>query len=328
MDRTAVDKFFELLRAGLRETSVSGFSATPQEWGAILWLAREQTVTGILYTGIARLPEEKMPPVPQRMTLLVEIDQIAKRTERVREVAEQLLADLRAAGLHPVIMKGPEAGKYYPAPSLRTSGDIDIFLNMPEYAQALSLLSAHGIAPLRAPDGSHVYQFGGVTVEHHPRYYDVHVRPEKLPAIPSPEAELLMFSAHILKHAIGAGVGLRQFCDIAEAYMALKGQYDCKLLLAAIEHAGMRRWHDLLCSFLQEHLGVPENALPTHKTVRTSGLYEIVLSGGNFGQHRKGLKRGKLQTLKAFLRRLPFSLRIAPRETFRTITELAQGNLH
>ncbi len=328
MEQAIVDIFFKLLRAGLRESDIAGIKATPEAWERIFQIAREQAVSGILFKGATRLPEEEMPPAALRMGLLVEVNQISSRTERVRKVAENLLADFQSAGFHPVVMKGPAVGKYYPDPSFRTSGDIDLFLNEAEYAAALSWLFGRGIVASPEPDGSHIYSLQGVSVEHHPRYYDVHTRADRLPPVPSAEAELLMLSAHILKHAIGVGVGLRQICDIAQAYRMLQGKYDRVALGAFIKTAGLQRWNNLLCSFLATYLKVPDETLPAYRTVDPAQLFEIVFSGGNFGQHRKGLKRGKLQTFLAFVRRLPFSLRYAPRETFWTMIELAKGNLH
>lgn len=328
LDREIIGKFFILLRAGLTDTPAGGFAATAEEWDAILRLAREQTVPGIVYSGISRLPESGMPDAARRIALMVEAERIAARTRLVGRVAEDLLSELRAADLHPVILKGPAAGRHYPAPELRTSGDIDLFLNRYEYADALSFLSARGIMAFREPDGSHLYKRDGVTVELHPRYFDLHVREELLPAVPSPEAELLMLSAHILKHAIGVGVGLRQICDIAQAYRALAHRWDRETLQDCLEGTGLNRWNDLLCSFLTAHLQVPEQLLPEFRRVSPERLYEIVFAGGNFGRHRKGMKGGKLRTLGHFLRRLPFSLHLAPRETLRTLAELTQGNLH
>lgn len=325
--RTAEEKFFTLLRAGLRETRISGLSVTDEEWEEILRIARRQTVLGIVSHGISLLPEEEMPPVPQRIALLVETGKISNRTDLVRETARKLVADFQAAGLHPVVMKGPAVGRYYPVPSLRTSGDIDLFFGGKEYSSALSRLAALGTDVRHEPDGSHVYSWDGVTVEHHPRYFDLHLKNGSLPPVPSPEAELLMLSAHILKHAIGVGVGLRQICDTAQACVALQGKYDSEVLLSCIRKAGMQRWHDILCSFLKEYLGVPSDALPAHRPADPSALLGIVRSGGNFGQHRAGGRAGKAGTVGSFLRRLPFSLRTAPRETFRTILELAKGNL-
>ncbi|NLN98883.1 MAG: nucleotidyltransferase family protein [Bacteroidales bacterium] len=328
MEQAVVEIFFKLLRAGLYESDISGIGATPEAWERIFRIAREQAVSGIVFKGATRLPEEEMPPETLRMGLLVEVNRISSRTDHVLKVAKKLLADFQAAGFHPVVMKGPAVGKYYPAPSFRTSGDIDLFLSGKEYGSALSWLSERGIAASPEPDGSHLYSLEGVTVEHHPRYYDVHVRANRLPPVPSAEAELLMLSAHILKHAIGVGVGLRQICDIAQAYRMLQGKYDREALGKFIKTAGLQQWNHLLCSFLETYLEVPEETLPAYRSVDPARLFGIVFSGGNFGQYRKGLKQGKLQTLLAFVRRLPFSLRYAPRETFWTMAELAKGNLH
>ena len=60
----------------------------------------------------------------------------------------------------------------------------------------------------------------------------------------------------------------------------------------------------------------------------------MVLEGGNFGHFATARpeelaaddRRRKLNTFRRFLRRLPFSLRYAPRETFATIWALTKGN--
>ena len=44
-------------------------------------------------------------------------------------------------------------------------------------------------------------------------------------------------------------------------------------------------------------------------------------------QRQRKLRFKKMQAAGAFLKRLPFSLRVAPRETVATIGELVKGNL-
>lgn len=136
-----------------------------------------------------------------------------------------------------------------------------------------------------------------------------------------------MLSSHILKHAIGVGIGLKQFCDMAMAFSALDGKYDQEELGTCIRKCGLRRWNDLLCSFLAEFLGSPAATLPAHRTVSASPLLRIVMEGGNFGQHADGFRLSKSYTVRRFIGRLPFSLRISPRETFGTLLDLTKGNL-
>ena len=155
-----------------------------------------------------------------------------------------------------------------------------------------------------------------------------------LPEPGTPEATVLMLSAHILKHAIGPGVGIRQLCDLAVAWLALKPELDTSAIRTLFRRTGTYRWNRLLFSFLEENLGL--NGSPFEgERVQTGSLKTIILEGGNFGHHaearkdalRAGNRRRKLNTLSRFLRRIPFSIRYSPRETFATVWTLIIGNM-
>lgn len=327
------DIFFALLRAGLWERDLR-LAAVPsaEDWLALLETARRQAVLGLLYRGIAHLPENQMPPADRRLRLLAEIDHIERRNKQMEQTQQELLGRFRDAGLHPLVQKGSEAGKYYAHPLLRESGDIDLFFPPDAFGRAC----AEFPGARTAPDGACVFKFRDVTVELHPRYYDLHRPVATLPEVPSVYAELMMLSAHILKHAIGAGVGCKQLCDLALALARTDGKYDKEQLRAYLKRAGLLRWQRVLCSLLVADLGLdPACCLPDFMPGDPAPLRRIVLAGGAFGlfapAREKAVRTGKtarkMQAAGAFLKRLPFSLRVAPRETVATIGELVKGNL-
>ena len=358
---TTQDIFFAVLRAGLWEQDLR-LDAAPgaDTWQEVLQTARDQAVLGLVYRGMAHLPAEQLPPSPVRMRLLSDVDRIARRVQALGAVERDLLERLRAAGLHPAVQKGSEAGKYYAHPELRESGDIDLCFPAGEIPLARETVTAAGAASVHAAsDGSVVCRYRDVTIELHPRYFDLHVGEDRLPEVPSVVAELVMLSAHILKHAIGEGVGCKQLCDMARALDGAEGRYDKSALRAALRRCGLFRWHHLLCSLLVTDLGLDparclpdapspgaEAAAPAVSAAHAAGagtfvpcdpepLRRIVLRGGAFGYadpaRRQAVSRGtaarKAHAAGAFLRRLPFSLRIAPRETLATLAGLIRGNL-
>ena len=354
----STDIFFAVLRAGLWEQDLRLDAAPGADgWQEVLQTARDQAVLGLVYRGMAHLPAEQLPPAPVRMRLLSDVDRIARRVQALGAVERDLLERLRAAGLHPTVQKGSEAGKYYAHPELRESGDIDFCFPAGELPFARETQTAAGAASVHtASDGSVVCRYRDVTVELHPRYFDLHVGEDRLPEVPSVVAELVMLSAHILKHAIGEGVGCKQLCDMARALDGAEGRYDKAALRAALRRCGLLRWHRLLCSLLVTDLGLdPARCLPyapasdagtaapagsaagagSFVPVDPAPLRRIVLRGGAFGYadpaRRQAVSRGpaarKAHAAGAFLRRLPFSLRIAPRETIATLAELIRGNL-
>lgn len=320
------DIFFSLLRSGLWGSGPADLAGEEPDWDSIFTLARRQAVFGLVFRGASMLPENQMPPMPDRMKLMVEAGKIEKQAGKVKGTAREIVANLTEAGFSPLVFKGPAVGKYYREPELRTSGDVDIWI--PQHLEAAAgLFRDKGLTVMKEADGAFRFAMDGVTVELHRRYYDLHVSPGKLPEVPSACAELLMLSSHILKHAIGVGIGLKQFCDMAMAFSALEGRYDRGEFESCVRSCGLRRWNDLLCSFLAEFLGSPAATLPAYRTMSASPLLRIVMEGGNFGQHADGFRLSKSYTVRRFIGRLPFSLRISPRETFGTLLDLTKGNL-
>ena len=180
------------------------------------------------------------------------------------------------------------------------------------------MIGGTGIEYSRKPDSSVAFTLRGCEVELHRKYFDLHVRKEKLPPVGIPEAELLMLSAHILKHACTAGVGLRQIFDFAFAYKAYEGDYG--KLHDLFGRCGLARWNALLLSFIKDYI---DPCADVPDKVDSAWLFRIVERGGNFGHFRDGrlesirrqpALRRKLDTFRRLLSNLSFSLRYAPRE--------------
>ena len=338
------------------------------DWAGILETARKQTVCGLVYRGVALLPEEVQVPDSIVFPLITEADRVIRQSRTVSRAAEQLVAFFEGRSLHPLILKGPSVAVLYPKPELRESGDIDVFFTEKEFGKAVHAIrerltkmpgpagndkgtendakaarkdgetagnDAKAADVLRTlPDGSIHYDWNGVDIDQHPKYFDLDAAPDILPEVPSPEATLLMLSAHILKHCMGAGIGLRQLCDMAIAYQALP--YDRERLLACYQATGTDPWNRLLASFLVRYLGAEDIPYESPKELPDPApLLDIVLTGGNFGHHEQSRSqalqasplRRKADTAGRFLRRLPFSLRYAPKQLAAFFKELVRGNL-
>lgn len=342
--------FFALLRSGLYERPLSDEEQTvvsmlqPADWPSLVQLARQQTVTGLLYRAINHLPQGTALPGDIVLDLMAYAGGLERENRRKTAVMEALLADYTLAGLHPVVLKGATVAAYYVHPELRYSGDIDLYFPPEEVDRACQLTEGC----TKASDGTIHFRRDGVDIDLHDRYFDLHCAAGKLPAVGTPEATVLMLSAHILKHAVGAGIGIRQLCDLAMAWQALRrpsAEADSGIKPAAMQEVfrrtGTLRWNRLLFSFLEDYLGLTDSPLADQR-VCSDPLLKIVLEGGNFGHfaaartaalqagasgERAGTRRRKRNTLSRFLHRLPFSLRYAPRETFATMWTLVRGNL-
>lgn len=145
----------------------------------------------------------------------------------------------------------------------------------------------------------------------------------------------MMLNAHIMKHAMGWGVGLRQLCDMARACRVLEKEVDSEKVCEIYRRAGIRKWSNLLYAFLKEQLGLADEFIYCKSVGYNSiPLCEIVWRGGNFGWHseervcssQKKWKR-KLQTFLFFLQNVKFSCKFVIRESFWTIMDLVRGQM-
>lgn len=327
------DAFFALLRLALFDHPLpEEFSLTDDQWGGIVEMAERQQVVGIVSQAVSRLDPSVEVPEPVVFKLMFATDEIRRRSRKVLGLSRSLLAELTEAGLRPIIMKGPSVAAFYPEPELRTAGDIDLYLSEEDFPLAMEMAGRSGLSVEASPDGSVLYTRDGIVIDQHRRYFDLHVRPELLPPVPSAEATLLMLSSHILKHCLGPGIGMRQLCDMALAYHALP--YDRERLLAYFRASRTLRWNRLLAAFLRDVLAADPGLFPGDR-ISSRPLRRIVLRSGDFGRasssrrqaEKAGRRARKLDTVLRFLRGIPFSLRFAPREFFRYAGSLVSGNL-
>lgn len=303
-----------------------------EDWAAIYLLANQQTVTGLLQKSVELLDA----PLPEDLSisLMIDAEKIEKRAKKVRTLADRLVTSLRKDGFYPVVFKGPSVAAYYPDPDLRVSGDLDLYIPGNDFPKMLDWFDKREISYSHSPDGSCQCNLAGISVDIHSHFYDLSIEESELPPVSSPEGTLLMLSSHILKHAMGPGVGLRQICDMAMAYRALEGFYDKATLLSLYEKTGILKWNRLLSGFIESSLKIKT---PVPDADRYSKRLETILfAGGDFGHHSKsrmkGLSHGghnrKVDTALRFVYNLPFSMRYAPRELFFYTKKLLKGNLN
>ena len=100
-----VSALFVLLRAGLWEKKpddISLFPLSEDEWTEIFGMARKQTVTGIVYAGICRLPDELMPPSRVLLKWVATIDGIERSNVKMNRTIARLYEIFRREGLNRV----------------------------------------------------------------------------------------------------------------------------------------------------------------------------------------------------------------------------------
>lgn len=351
-----------ILRSGLWEREIDDLSVFPlsaEEWEQLFRMSKQQTVIGIVYQGLQYLPQEVSPPLSLLIRWTAVIDAIERRNREMNKALFDLSSLFRSHGIEAILQKGQGVAQLYEKPLLRECGDIDLcFKSRSDMDAAADCIRSQKIGIEKMPDGSSLYMWQGVEVEHHPRLLDLHnpflrgyadrlehtygydavtlTSDEDVQAtVASPFLNLLLLNLHILKHALGWGIGLRQLCDMARAYFVLGDKVDMKEMEKCSRKLGLERWNALLNAVLIQHLGLPASCLPYSAIAQDAQpLIDIVWRGGNFGFQleerttpaQSVLKR-KLRTANSFLKKLPFVIRYAPKEAFWIVAGLLKGQM-
>lgn len=358
----AESAFKELLRKGLRgeEPDNSLFeNLTGEDWEAIYHIAKRQTVCGICYDSFCRLPDRLLPPGSLLPRWVARVNAIETRNIEMRCALTELISVFRKAGLHPIVQKGLSVARFYVNPESRESGDIDLWLPGEELSTGFDIISKLNCIPVTHPDGSISFSYKGFIVEFHRTLISISnpmlsdrldsytlVLCKKLgytdTGIPSPPPllELLLLDVHIMRHAFGNGIGMRQICDYVIASKSLNDSYDRRVFENCCRILGISKWTALLNRFAESYLDADPTNLPPSgwtgkKELPVSKLHDIISSGGNFGQHLKkySLNSGKsaktkFHTLTMLARRSQFAASIAPTEAFWNFIRLLVGQIH
>ena len=101
------DALFTLLRIGLgvAEPQPSGFALSAEDWERLYSMAGEQSVLGIAYAGIERLPKDAQPPMELAFQWASEAETVRGHNRLVNAEASRL-TELFAAAVHGISGRG------------------------------------------------------------------------------------------------------------------------------------------------------------------------------------------------------------------------------
>ena len=217
------------------------------DWDACYQFAKRQTLVGVLFDGIQRLPKELAPARPLLLRWLSDSESIRRRNMRMDRASAYIYNKVCAAGFRCCILKGQGNALLYPRPSSRIPGDVDVWVmaNREELRHiALSLTEGDGSSFQESLNhiGLTVH---GVSVELHstPALLNSPLHNSRLQkwlkqnadlqcsnrialpnnagevAVPTLSFNVIYQLCHLFHHCFYEGVGLRQIVDY---YFVLK----------------------------------------------------------------------------------------------------------
>lgn len=334
--------FFELLQVAIGNLDKMSANPTEKEWYELYSIAQKQTLLGISFLGIERLPKEQRPP----KTLLMQWFSIANHIKEMNEeqdkkslaVANRFLKD----GFKSVILKGQGIAQLYPDGKYRTPGDIDIWLDgtresIYNYVKTFEPQTRAVYHNIAAPS------IRGTEIEVHStpswmnsyctninlqRFFQQYATEtfnnneylavsddgmlyyRKFP-VPTLTFNRVFILVHIYRHLFGEGIGLRQLLDYY--YVLCQGftEEERRETLQVLASLKMLRFASAVMYVLQTVFGMDEKYLLLTPDIKEGRflLNEIMLAG-NFGHHDERIKRiANERALHVFLRRSIRNLR-------------------
>lgn len=326
--------FFELLRAGLWEDADANLNLNVNEdvdWDAVLRLAREQSVVGLVAAGLEHVTDV---PVPHgwafqmvRKTLGLE-----QKNRNKNVFINELMNELEGAGIRAVMVKGQGLAQCYEKPLWRASGDIDLYLDEGDFQKAKKFFRP--LVDKFDPDddfAKHINMtYKGWVVEIHANQYSV-LSPRinnmldevhrdmffgggvrtwyndgRNVTLPSADNDAIIVFTHFFNHFYRGGMGLRQICDWCRLLYTYRDSLNRELLESRLRKAGlMTEWqafYNLACKYL----GMPDldsgcMARDSRFDKKAERIMDFIMEVGNFGHNRD----------TSYYKKYPFAVRKA-----------------
>lgn len=313
---TNIEAFLELLRAGLweKEARLSAFNGI--DYVAIMQLAEEQSVVGLITAGLDKVVDIK---VPQEVILefIGSTLQIEQRNQMMNAFLEELAEKLRMNDIDAFLVKGQGIAQCYEKPMWRASGDIDLLLDVENYEKAKKLLVP--LADSVNTEYTHFKHIGltinGELVELHgtlhtrlskridneiDRIQDALIQGarflihegRKIAELPDPDSDVIFVFTHFLHHFFFEGVGLRQICDWCRLLWTYPTEIDIALLEHRLKKMGlMSEWRSF-AALAVDWLGMPVEAVPLYSpeecwSRKAKKVMQDVVKVGNFGYNER-----------------------------------------
>lgn len=316
--------FLQALEASLEgQTPDWDRSVTEQELAAVLKLARDHRVLPMVYQAVHGCPvfsglDAGMLAGYRRNVMQA----VMLQTRRTAEFLP-VLAELRSAGVHPLVVKGLVCRKLFPAPDQRLSSDEDVLIPPEEFEICHRVLTGLGFSADN-PEDPHEVSYrgeGSLYLEIHKSLFpedslaygdlnrffrDCRQRAAEQDGIPtlSPTDHMLYLLLHAFKHFLHSGFGIRQVCDMVCYANAWGTAMDWEWILACCREARAERFAAGLFKIGAEYLGFyPEKSGYSKQwmeiSVEIEPLLEDILCAGVYGSAQKSRLHSATVTVNA-----------------------------
>jgi len=317
--------FFQLLQISIEKRRQFNSTITQNEWAELFAMAKKQSLAGICFTGVEKLPKEQSPGEDLIMDWMGEAVKVQRRNSKLNEVCQELSTNFGNKGFTTCILKGQSNRIYYPThlASRRTPGDVDIWL-FPKGSQqnsvkrTMELLDNESRIVSLAYLHAELKPLNTVAIEAHfrPTFLNEPIHNHRLQqwfteskadcimesgiadgiTIPmlKPVYNIIFQLVHIYRHLLDEGIGLRQLLDY---YFLLRGTVQSlndeqkKTIADKLSAFGLNRIAGAVMFVLREVFLIEEKYMIVSVNERYGRqLLDEIMIAGNFGHYDPRLK--------------------------------------
>ena len=329
--------FFELLRAGLWEIDarLSQYKYKDVDYSAVMRMAEEQSVVGLVAAGLEHLVDVKVPQV-LALQFAGQAIQLEQRNKAMNAFIADLIDNLRKEDIYAILVKGQGIAQCYEKPLWRASGDVDLLLSESNYERAKVFLTP--LATDVETEYTHFKHQGmtvngwvvelhgtlhsrlskrvddGIDASQRELFYSGKVRSWMNGGtqvfLPAPDEDVIFVFTHILHHFFFEGIGLRQICDWCRLLWTYKDKLNRGLLESRIRKMGLMSEWKAFAAFAVKWLGMPVEAMPlienndnhnSNLDKKADKICKFVLEVGNFGHKQRRDYKGMSYLRRKFV---------------------------
>ena len=305
MTLTATERQF--LHIAKATVSSGELPAESVDWPAVFALAGQQKLLPIVFEAVRKMPAAEENVALFAVTKQQVIGQVLNQTVRSAEFAD-LYRKLRAAGLHPIVVKGQLCGRLYPLKDHRISADDDLYISDAEFMTCHEQLLANDLRTDTPADELASADEVPYTKNGSPLYIELHrhlfdsaedahdelnhfftdINPVEMDgflAMP-PHEHLLYLILHAYKHFVRSGIGLRQFCDIGLWAREYHTEIDWQRLREQCESVHAATFAAAAFRIARDYLGIDfDLPTPWDASIDVEPLLHDTLCGGVYGSN-------------------------------------------
>lgn len=286
------------------------------DYSEVMRLAQEQSVVGLVATGLEHVTDVKVPRV-WALQFAGQTIQLEQRNKEMNAFIADLIEKLRKNDIYTILVKGQGIAQCYVRPQWRPCGDVDLLLSDNNLCAAKSYLSplASHVDKEESYEQHTAMTIDSWLVELHGNlrtgvtskidkgiedlqngvFYGGNVRSwlngNTQIFLSGSDIDVLFIFTHILKHFFRNGIGLRQICDWCRLLWTYKDSLNHGLLESRIQKMGIMTEWKAFAALAVEHLGMPVEAMPLYSDdkrweKKSEKILDFIFEAGNFGHNR------------------------------------------